>query len=680
MKVTSITIGGTEWVSKTLAESTAIEWQTGGNIANATLVVQSTPTDINSISAQDEVVIYCGGSKLYGGYISRIEPQAITPSLMRATLTCQDYSVLLDRVFISSEEYTSQTDESILDDLFSTYLSEISTADVNTVKTLDSITFENVTLRHAVEMIVDRSGADWYVDAEKHLQYWDPSAAAESPILLHEAVSEFGDWDQAGLGSWTIYGATYSTSTGKLAEDATTGNHYFHSAEFAADASAEYTIEVKAKAAERTQIQVADRSFTHFGKFDLSAGTLLSADSGTEASITEVDTGTYLCQIRFPSAGTTESANVFLAVSGTNNYAGTAGYGAYIYSVRFADGDGFLLDSFQYSKDFTTPANKVTVAGELAQSTTTISSTITVNGDNGIASIGSSSAWPPSGTVTTSTPAVNHNAGMIDSTPTYSRNVCLLRFDTSAVPADVLITSARLYLTCSGADIIDTATNCEGLGIEWYDSSNWPIDTSDYTNTPSNSAWGYSKLNPTNNTVSVFELVDGDSHINRSGYTGLRIHTKFSGTPDGWWRVNYFASNEANETVPRLEVTYIQKIGPSATVNDTSSQSNYGKTFERTIVDTSISTSGEATLRANVELARYAWPQESGSVTFRSDGLDIKDTLRIVSTAYSIDSAYAVRRISARWLTPELTEYIAEFGDWRPDLIKMLRQMAQKVG
>jgi len=684
VKVTSITIGGVEWISGVLADGTEIEWQTGGNIANATIYVQDTPADVQTITEQSEVIIYSGSTKLYGGYISRIEYQSITPSpastpLMRATLTCQDYSVLLDRVFISSEEYASQTDEAILDDLFSTYLSEISTADVNAVETITSLTLENVSLRRAVEMIVDRSGADWYVDANKHLQYWDSSSAGESTILLREDITTLGDYSATDFAGWATDGASYTAACLKLSEDSSSGLHYMQASAVSASASSDYIFEVEAKADERTWIVLTTTAGPKYAYFDLGNGAVGATEASTTASITEVNSGRYRCRIRFPSPDTSWAPVVRLAAgNGTSSYAGTDGYGAYIYSGVLRDGDGFLLESFQYAKDFTTPANKVTVVGELTDSSSSVTSTITVNADNGYARIPTSASWPPTGTAEAGTPYAGHRGGYWGSGE-YTRNVCLLRFDTSAVPADAMVTTARLYLTCLRI-VTDDATNCEGIGIEWYDASNWPIDASDYTNTESNSAWGYSKHSPTVDAVSTFDLKDADSNINRSGYTGLRIHTKFSGTPDGEWNVGYYASNAGDNRVPKLEITYTEKTGPNATVQDTSSQTSYGRTFERTIVDTAISTSGEATLRGNVELAQYAWAQESGSITFRADGLDIKDTLRIISTTYAINSTYAIRRLSARWITPEVTEYTAEFGDWRPDLIKMLRLMKTKVG
>jgi len=682
VKVTSITIGGVEWISSVLADGTEIEWQTGGNIANATIYVQDTPAQVQTITEQSEVIIYSGSTKLYGGYISRIEYQSITPSpastpLMRATLTCQDYSVLLDRVFISSEEYASQTDEAILDDLFSTYLSEISTTDVNTVETITSLTLENVSLRRAVEMIVDRSGADWYVDADKHLQYWDPSAASKSTLIARENIDELGDWDEDGFANWTYHDhVTYTAATAKLAENSDTSYHYMQDSAVTASTSKDYVFEVEAKADERTWIRlVINGSYAYF---DLGNGAIGNVSDGDSASITEVQSGRYKCRLRFTPGDTSIAPAVHLSTgNGSSSYAGTDGYGAYIYSGVLRDGDGFLLESFQYAKEFTTPANKVTVVGELTDYTQTDTYSLTTYDDNGTAYILGSAGWPPSGTAGGGSGAVRHAAGYNGSS--YDRRLCLLRFDTSALPDDCVIISARLILTCSAVNS-DTATNCEGIGVEYYDPANWPIDGGDYTNTESNTAWGYSKHSPSAGTATAFDLKNPDSNISRTGYTAFRIHTKFSGTPDGLWDISYYNSQAGDNTVPRLEITYMATSGPSATVEDTASQTNYGRTFERTIVDTNISTSGEATLRGNVELAQYAWAQESGSITFRADGLDIKDTLRIISTTYAINSSYAIRRLTARWITPELTEYTAEFGDWRPDLIKMLRLMKTKVG
>lgn len=75
------------------------------------------------------------------------------------------------------ETYTVQSDSAILADLFSTYTSGFDAS--TNVSTLDNdldITFENISLRQALDQLSERVGADWYIDASKNLYWFNPSS------------------------------------------------------------------------------------------------------------------------------------------------------------------------------------------------------------------------------------------------------------------------------------------------------------------------------------------------------------------------------------------------------------------------------------------------------------------------------------------------------------------------
>lgn len=121
----------------------------------------------------DEIIISNTGETIryFAGFITKIarDIEGITKLFH---CTCQDYTILLDRVLVN-EVYTDKTDAYILNDLFTKYLPEINaTTYVATGKTHDRILFNRITLRQAIDMLSTDSGLDWYVDYNKNLRYF----------------------------------------------------------------------------------------------------------------------------------------------------------------------------------------------------------------------------------------------------------------------------------------------------------------------------------------------------------------------------------------------------------------------------------------------------------------------------------------------------------------------------
>lgn len=126
---------------------------------------------------------------LFSGYLSRIEPVVLAPGVIRYGLSAQDNTRSLDSVVVASESYTSQTDEYIIDDLFATYLPGISTTNVTSVATLDSIEFVNLTLRNCLDRIAERTGAEWRLGFNDDLHYYEVGSVSGA-FGFHEFVSD----------------------------------------------------------------------------------------------------------------------------------------------------------------------------------------------------------------------------------------------------------------------------------------------------------------------------------------------------------------------------------------------------------------------------------------------------------------------------------------------------------
>ena len=116
-------------------------------------------------------------------------------------------------------------------------------------------------------------------------------------------------------------------------------------------------------------------------------------------------------------------------------------------------------------------------------------------------------------------------------------------------------------------------------------------------------------------------------------------------------------------------------VSIEATVNNATSQGLYGIKAV-TVVDRQITTTSQATARANVELANRGLPQPGGVLVTYVDGLTVGQYLTIdASTTVGLSGAYTIRRINIRWLNKDTPRYQVEWGAYQPDIARTLRAM-----
>jgi hypothetical protein len=250
----------------------------------------------------------------------------------------------------------------------------------------------------------------------------------------------------------------------------------------------------------------------------------------------------------------------------------------------------------------------------------------------------------------------------------YTVACAMLRFDTSALPADAEIQSATLWVTPSAAPV-----NADGasIGLEWYDSANWPIGAADHTNTATNAAGGYTALSGLAlDTECAIAVSGGAVNINLAGYTGLRVHVYTAATPTGENSIELYAYDNTTK-LPRLVISYISGGSIIGTAEDAASQSQYG-VFKTITVKASLASQAEANLEAAAIVAERAWPQQAVSAKVERNGLRPGQYVHIAFPALGVDEAFLIRSLSAS-LEGETPVYAIEAGDFRPDLIQFLR-------
>lgn len=187
----TVTVGGNDVSAYVQEETFRVQASHSFQINSCNFTLRDTDGNLPSISAWSAVsVVDEAQNTVFAGYVTRPkEFVAIDDGTLMVTCYCQDKTVLLKTVIVRGN-YTDQTDEITLDQLFATYMPEITTTNVNSSGT-DSFRFDDVTLFEAVKMIAERSGYSWYVDYGGDLHYWDGTGTAAPYTLVPHGSADY---------------------------------------------------------------------------------------------------------------------------------------------------------------------------------------------------------------------------------------------------------------------------------------------------------------------------------------------------------------------------------------------------------------------------------------------------------------------------------------------------------
>lgn len=162
-------------------------------------------------------------------------------------------------------------------------------------------------------------------------------------------------------------------------------------------------------------------------------------------------------------------------------------------------------------------------------------------------------AWPPETLQTADTTQTTIDVERQPEGANYTIINGFLRFDTSVIPENATILSARLRIY---VEIRDTADG-KKVFLEYYDAGT--IGVEDWTATPNNNA------GESSGDISTldFGLNDIDltnvGNISKTGFTGLRVHLDGTGDPptgDNW--LGFSSFDHASNPPAELIVTYTQ--------------------------------------------------------------------------------------------------------------------------
>lgn len=175
-----------------------------------------------------------------------------------------------------------------------------------------------------------------------------------------------------------------------------------------------------------------------------------------------------------------------------------------------------------------------------------------VNADDGyiIATGPYPGTYPPTGTPIIDTSAFNIVVQRYRSANQYGVSNGLIKWNTSSLPDNAVITAATLRIYVTSKSNVDALS----LVADWY---TWSGVTGDYTATPQSNAYGGIALSSiTASADNSLTLINMAANVSRTGYTYLRLHLSDSGAPSGTNQVVIASVADITNPEPRLDVVY----------------------------------------------------------------------------------------------------------------------------
>lgn len=168
----------------------------------------------------------------------------------------------------------------------------------------------------------------------------------------------------------------------------------------------------------------------------------------------------------------------------------------------------------------------------------------------------------------------------------YSTYMGMIRFDTSSLPGNAVISSAKLrFFTYSTGAIQDTGTSCR-FGIGYYSGA---LDHTAWTTTAQTSAYSSGSKPPTvaSNTWVEYPLTNPDTNVVKGGATGFRLTMTGCSVPSGSSNVSnryeFYDYSGGATYMPQLVVTYTIPAIPQVTLTPSSASMTTKKTQQFTV-------------------------------------------------------------------------------------------------
>lgn len=150
----------------------------------------------------DEVTLYEGSDKLFGGLVVEVNEKNIGGLQLAYEIKCKDWSAKLDSKLVT-KSYENMSARAILLDIVTSFTTGFTTNNVKlSTPTIASIKFNYEQVTQALTKLADQIGWDWYVDADKDIHFFDEETAV-APFQLDDSSGNF-EWETLNINQTVV--------------------------------------------------------------------------------------------------------------------------------------------------------------------------------------------------------------------------------------------------------------------------------------------------------------------------------------------------------------------------------------------------------------------------------------------------------------------------------------------
>lgn len=178
-----ITIGGKDYTQYVELSSVQIDSNIAVNSDTAQMDIIIPNQVIPRPKGGQEIIVYNGSNKEFGGVIAIPGEDSLTPDRMKYATQCRDYLYWLDKRLVVNS-YTNTTAGNIIKNIVTSFTTGFTTNNVlgtDGTFTIPFIKFDHIPPSEAFKKIADAVGYDWWVDYSKDIHF-GPTNTSTSPL------------------------------------------------------------------------------------------------------------------------------------------------------------------------------------------------------------------------------------------------------------------------------------------------------------------------------------------------------------------------------------------------------------------------------------------------------------------------------------------------------------------
>lgn len=187
----SITIAGVDRTDDVISQTVVVEDVVNDKANTCTFSLIDRGADGIPATDDEVIITLADDTILFGGYITGVKLEKQKTGTIYAKISCIDYTYILDRN-LAHIAYESQTDAQIIIALVNRYCTGlgVTTNNVLTGVTINSIKFNYIQLSQAIRKIAELTGRNWYIDYEKDLHYF-PLTTDTTPFDIDTDANDY---------------------------------------------------------------------------------------------------------------------------------------------------------------------------------------------------------------------------------------------------------------------------------------------------------------------------------------------------------------------------------------------------------------------------------------------------------------------------------------------------------